>query len=174
MKNFLLVLCIVVTLAALGCGPNPEVVKTAKVLDSLATKFNPATDLGVDLTKWEGEAKAALVNIKKYSDSLQTSKAADSVKAKAKEVVAGYETMMANYEAMMKKHNDLFENEKKLATDAAKKLSLEELKKAMDKIIEERKTMKSDVDNLVGLYNKVTESYNALTQTLVSSAPSKK
>ncbi len=174
MKNLVLVLFIVASLAAVGCGPNPEVMKTAKTLDSLATKFNPKTDLGVDLTKWEGEAKAALANIKKYSDSLQTSKAADSVKAKAKEVVAGYETMLTSYDAMMKKHNDLFENEKKLAAEAAKKLSLEELKKAMDKIIEERKTMKSDIDNLVAMYNKATESYKALTQTLVSSAPSKK
>lgn len=171
MKNLALVLLIVGGLAAVGCGPNPEVVKTAKELDSLATKFNPATDLGVDLSKWAEEAKAKLADIKKYADSIQASKAADSVKAKAKAVVEGYEKMMSDYEAMAKKHADLLESEKKLAAEAAKKMALEELKKAMETIKKERESMKSDVENLVSSYKNATEAYNALTQTLAAAAP---
>ncbi|MCS6988796.1 MAG: hypothetical protein NZM06_04695 [Chloroherpetonaceae bacterium] len=174
MKNLVFVLLVVAGVAAIGCGPNPEVVKMAKELDSLATKFNPSSDLGVDLDKWAGEAKAKLADIKKYVDSLQASKAADSVKAKAKAVLEGYEKMMADYDAMAKKHSQLLENEKKLAAEAAKKMSLDELKKAMETIKKERESMKSDVDNLVSSYNKATESYNALTQTLAAAAPASK
>jgi hypothetical protein len=170
MKNLAVILSVMLCVAVIGCGPSAETKKMLSMVDSLGKNFDPSKDLGVNLTEWEGQAKGALGNLKAYSDSLQKGKYPDSVKTQAKNLVGKFEGMMTTYNSMVDGNKEKFKAEQEAAAKAVKSMNMDELKKVMSNINNERTVMKQDVDKLKATYDELVAGYKSLTSTVTAMA----